>query len=288
MLTIRPTSTYYPGRRDPITLAVIHTAQTPCDPGRAEGIMRYLARDDVRASAHWGVDPAGTVAGVDEADTAWAAPGANTNGVHIEQAGYAEFGSGAVIPPDNKAARSAYGDRWPGWDLPAAQQMIRGQLVPLLAGICRRHNLPPVLLEVADLRAGRRGITDHARVAQAFGLSDHWDCGHSYPLAEVVALVAAELGQPTTAPAGNGPTVEEDDMARLYRTSAGRWVLVSPQFTYRDLTALRRPWEDLLAGLLDLEARKLVAPIPRDAKGRVADAALEVISDSALALYVEA
>jgi hypothetical protein len=285
MLTIRPTSTYYAGRTSPVTFVVLHSAQTPCDVGRAEGIMRYLARDDVRASAHWGVDPATTVGGVDEADTAWAAPGGNANGIQIEQAGYAEFGSGAAIPTDNPAARQAYGERWPGWDLPAARRMILEQTVPLVAGICRRWNLPATLLEPADLRAGRRGITDHARVAQAFGLSDHWDCGGNYPLAEVVSLVAAELGQRPTTP--TPAPLEDDPMAHLFRTVAGRWLLVSPNFTFRDLTALKRPWQDLLTGLLDLEARKLVAPIPRDEKGRITDAALEIITDSALALYTE-
>jgi hypothetical protein len=233
VLTIRPTSTYYPGRTSPVTCVVLHTAQTPCEVGRAEGIMRYLARPDVRASAHWGVDPATTVAGVDEPDTAWAAPGANSNGVQIEQAGYAEFGSGAAIPADNTAARQAYGARWPGWDLPAARRMILQQTVPLVADICRRWNLPAVLLEPVDLIAGRPGITDHARVADAFKRSDHWDCGSSYPLAEVVVLVAAELNQSPANPIPN--TGDDNTMPSLlcqmgqsvFGCFAGIWLNIS-------------------------------------------------------------
>lgn len=212
MLTI-PSPNYYPGRREALSVIVLHTAQVPCLPGRAESTLRYLSRAAVRASAHWAVDPATTVAGVAEPDTAWATPGVNANGCQVEQAGYAEFGCGARIPgrmgdaDGYEAARQAYGVGaiWPAWTDPEPARMIATQTVPLVAGICARHGIPPVLLEPDDLRAGRWGITDHARAAAAFDPGGHWDCGPNYPLAPVVRDVAAIL-------TGTNPPGDPEDM----------------------------------------------------------------------------
>lgn len=215
MLTVASPN-YHEGRLRPVRVAVLHTAQAPCLPGRAEGIMRYLSNPSVRASAHWCTDPDNTVAGVDEADTAWATPSANADGVQIEQAGYAEFGSDAAIPTSNTAARQAYGARWPRWEDAEPQRMLRTQVVPLLVGICQRHGLPPVLLEPADLLAGRAGITDHHRCSVAYG-GDHWDCGGAYPLAGVIDDVRRALGG-TGAPAPSIPTPPNgDDVVVLIR-----------------------------------------------------------------------
>lgn len=197
MLTIRPPDSYHPGRLEPVELVVLHTAQAPCAPGRAAGIMAYLARGNSGASAHWCTDPTATVAGVDEADTAWGAPGANANGIHIEQAAYAEFGRPGQ----------------PAWTDPNPRRMLVEQTVPLVASICRRHGIPPVLLEPDDLRAGRKGITDHVRVSAAFSGGDHWDCGENFPLAEVVAMVAAALDGAKPTPTG------DDDMVRIIRNA---------------------------------------------------------------------
>jgi hypothetical protein len=213
-----PSPNYHPGRLRAVRVAILHTAQTPCAVGRARGIAGYLSAAGRGASTHYAVDPGETVGQVDEQDTAWATPSANADGVQVEQAGYAEFGSGAFIPVDNVAARQAYGTVWPGWDHPEMRRMIVEQTVPLLVAICRRHNLPAVLLEPADLQdPGRRGITDHVRCSHAFG-GDHWDCGGHYPMAEVVELVAAQLsGRPS-------PPVEstEDAMIRLIQDPATR------------------------------------------------------------------
>ncbi len=62
MLTI-PTTNQHAGRLAAVELAVLHTAQAPCRSGVAEAVMRYLARPEVRSSAHYCCDPATTVAG---------------------------------------------------------------------------------------------------------------------------------------------------------------------------------------------------------------------------------
>lgn len=211
MLTIA-TPNFYVGRLRPVRVVVLHSAQVPCRPGRAEGVQRYLAGASVRASCHYATDPDNTVAGVYEADTAWATPSVNADGIQIEQCGYAEFGSGARIPgrlgdrDGFEAARQAYGERavWPSWDDPEPQRMIRTQLIPLAVDICRRNGLPATLLEPADLLAGRSGITDHHRCSIAYG-GTHWDCGHHYPLATIIDDIRRALaGTPT-------PTIPGDE-----------------------------------------------------------------------------
>jgi hypothetical protein len=192
-----PSPNYRPGRIKPVRLVVLHTAETQCEPGRAVGIANYLARPDVQASAHYCVDPEATVQGVQEEDTAWAAPGANADGIQIEQAAYARFDAD-------------------GWADVNPQQMMTGQLVPLVAGICTRWDIPAVALDTAGVLSGAAGITTHVAVSEAYGLSDHWDCGPDYPLDAVVAQVAALITPtPPTPPAPPAPPTErdQDDMA---------------------------------------------------------------------------
>lgn len=174
-------SSSYPSRTGGVRLVVVHTAETPCEEGRAYNIAAYLANPAVRASAHYVVDPGETVAQVPEEGTAWAAPGANSDGIQIEQAAYAGYTA----------------DDWQGEN---QQRMLREQLAPLVAGICRRWDLPAVWLSAADLLAGRAGVTDHNTVNEAYQASDHWDCGPSFPAGLLMELVRAELGE-TTAPA---------------------------------------------------------------------------------------
>jgi hypothetical protein len=187
-----PSPSYSPGRVRPARVVVLHTAQCPCQSGMALGVMKYLSNPTVRASAHYCTDPTTTVAGVEERDTAWAAPGANADGIQIEQAGYAQFGRAGQ----------------PSWSDPLPRQMLVEQTVPLVADICRRFAFPAKVLEPADLLAGQRGITDHSRVTAAYGQGDHWDCGENFPLAEVVAMVSklltgGDLGPATTPDPGD-------------------------------------------------------------------------------------
>lgn len=168
MLTV-PTGNYTPGRIKTPRVIVLHTAEAACGVGKAEAVARYLARPETRASAHYVLDPATTVAQVAEADTAWAAPGANADGIQVEQCGYASWTAA----------------EWADWP---AQTMIRTQLVPLLRDVSARWQIPLYALTAADLLAGRSGVCDHKTINDAYHQSDHWDCGTSFPLAQVLSL----------------------------------------------------------------------------------------------------
>lgn len=145
----------------------------------------------------------------------------------------------------------------------------------------------------AIAEVGRMGIAEGAvipdptTVAHRDRVPDTACCGDPMyaELPRIRTLLAA--GQPPTPPippAGG----EDDDMPKLMIDKRGQWLVVIPAaHAYRNLTALQRPWDDLLAGLLDMERHGLIAPIPRDKNGNVTDAALPLLGDSALALYRE-
>lgn len=96
---------YTPGRIKPIRLICLHTMEDQSIPDQAVEVARWFSdpKRSPKASAHVCVD--GSNAGwkskqpykgyppivrvVDDRDTAWAAPGANADGLHIEMAGRA-------------------------------------------------------------------------------------------------------------------------------------------------------------------------------------------------------
>lgn len=255
MLTV-PNSAYHPGRQTPIRVVVLHTAECPCEPGRAESVAEFLARPAVRASAHYVVDPDATVAQVAEADTAWAAPGANADGIQIEQCAYAKFTSS-------------------DWSTGAPERMLRTQTVPLLVDICQRNSIPPVWLSAADLLLGRRGITDHATVNKAYEESDHWDCGASYPGQQVAARVSALMAGQVIDPEANHEQEQGYEM-RAYKTKQGNVVLVDGG-TFRVVPSTR-PWEQTNAGLGELVSAGLIP---------AADQSLSTIGDNAIQMLRE-
>ena len=52
----------------------------------------------------------------------------------------------------------------------------------LVANVCRRRRIPIRWLSADDLLAGRRGLTGHAQVSEAYRKSDHWDPGPGFPV----------------------------------------------------------------------------------------------------------
>lgn len=148
-----------------ITLVVLHTMEAPEKPSTAENVAAWFASDiSPVASAHYciGSDPVGGVYQcVREADVAFHAPGANSNGVGIEHEGYAK-----QSPADWQDETSL---------------ITLERSAELVAQICLRYAIPPKRLRASELRAGEKGIAGHADVSEAFRGSSHWDPGPSYP-----------------------------------------------------------------------------------------------------------
>lgn len=157
-----------------VDLVICHTMEYPERPESAEWCASYFAGPKApRASAHYMVDADSVIQGVRDKDVAWAAPGANHNGIQIEHAGYAAQGA-------------------KGWGDDYSKRMVV-RSARLAARLCRKHGIPARWLSVADLKAGRRGITSHANVSLAFKRSSHTDPGPDFPVAGYLKVVRAEI-----------------------------------------------------------------------------------------------
>ena len=160
--------------RTEVKWIVLHSMEGGESSTRAERSARWFAGLNPnfpapRASAHYGVDSDSIVGMVKERDVAWAAPGANRLGVHIEHAGRsrrteAQWRDGFAEP---MLMRSAW----------------------LAARIALRWNMPVDFVGRDALKLGRRGITTHNEVTQAFNKSTHTDPGVNFPMVWYLELV---------------------------------------------------------------------------------------------------
>lgn len=185
-----PTPNMHVGRLGRPRLIVLHSTETPTNTARA--VARNFQDPARRASAHWVVGTDGIFSCVDESDTAFAAPGANHDGIQIEQAGY------------------AYSTDWTGGE--GAQ--VVAQTARLVAQICTRWGIPIRHLLDSDIANGHAGIATHAQISRVYRQSDHTDPGPTYPLS---ALLAQAQGTPATPTSST--TFREDTPMYLIRTT---------------------------------------------------------------------
>lgn len=163
---------YYSGRQKPIRVIVIHTAEIAEVNNAAENLAAWAAGPNApMASWHFAIDADSVVQCVREEDTAFAAPGANSDGVQLELAGRA--GQGAA-----------------GWADAYSQAVLR-RAARLVADLCRRHGLPVAKVDAAGLLRGERGITGHDAVTLAYRQSTHTDPGPTFPWAAFLEMVRA-------------------------------------------------------------------------------------------------
>ncbi len=167
-----PARRFTPGRRVPISLVVIHTAEIDCSPGHARAVAQYFGGASApQASAHYVVGPEEVIACVREEDTAWHAPGVNPRAVGVELTARAGWSA----------------ETWAA--APAAELLERAAV--LVASVCRRHGVPVVRLDAAGVREGAAGICGHVDVSRAFKKSDHFDPGPRFPWEHFLDLVHA-------------------------------------------------------------------------------------------------
>lgn len=155
------------GRR--IDVVVVHTMEIAERPDAAEACARWFQAPESEVSAHYCVDADSIVQCVLDQDIAWHARGGNANSVGIELAGFAR--------------------QEPGEWNDAASRAVLDRAARLTARLCGRYGIPVVWLSADDLLAGRRGVTGHVQVSEAYGRSDHWDPGPAFPVERFLALV---------------------------------------------------------------------------------------------------
>ena len=162
-------------------LVVIHATDGSELAGTAMAIAEWFAGSFVfqgaqqpapAKSAHWVVDALESIQCVFEADVAWAAPGANRRGVHVELCGRADQTS----------------DQW--HDTESSKILRRGAAT--VAGVCERIKAPLILRNADEVRDGADGICGHDTVSLAFPKPDaHTDPGPNFPWGEFMEMVRA-------------------------------------------------------------------------------------------------
>ncbi len=160
-------------------MLVLHSMEAPEKPGTARAVAKWFAGMLApKASAHYCVDSVEVVQCVRDQDVAWAAPGANRDGLHIELAGYAKQTEG----------------EWE--DLYSATMLAHA--AKLCADLAIKWVIPVAKLTVEQVRDGKtRGFCGHVDVTHAFPkLGTHTDPGTSFPWAKFLLLVQAEMDKP--------------------------------------------------------------------------------------------
>ena len=127
--------------------------------GTAEQIARYFSSSNAQGSAHLVIDDTSCFRCLENDEIPWGAPGANTNGFHIEQCGYAKWTS--II-----------------WSSKHRATLERAAYKAALH--CKKFGIPPYFVESPELKAGKKGVTTHAECTKAFGGS-HTDPGAGWP-----------------------------------------------------------------------------------------------------------
>jgi N-acetyl-anhydromuramyl-L-alanine amidase AmpD len=167
---------YTKGRSNNIDVIVIHTMEAPEKPNTAEAVANWFAGPTApQASAHYCIDSNSVVQSVHDGDVAWHAPGCNHDGLGLEHAGRA-----AQTKDD--------------WNDDYSQRMLELS-AQLVAEKCQEHHIPVVWLQAADLKAGKRGITGHKQVSDAFKRSDHHDPGTAFPVQAYLRMVRSHMGE---------------------------------------------------------------------------------------------
>lgn len=193
------------GPSRPKNKIVLHSMQAPNKPDTAEGVGQFFSRlpPGSKASAHVGADVNSRVRYVSDDDVAYAAPGANHDGLHIELAGYAEYDAGRWTQPDMMAMLQQASAQMREWS--------------------QRYDIPLRFLRAGELARDPniKGVTTHNEVRLAYRLTNHWDPGPGFPINTALAMSAT----PATA-----AVQEVDEMAAYLHCecpTGGYW-LVKP------------------------------------------------------------
>jgi N-acetyl-anhydromuramyl-L-alanine amidase AmpD len=154
--------------RRSVRVIVIHSMEAPEKGDTAENVARFFQKPgklngkDRKVSAHLCIDNNSIVQCVFDNDIAFAAPGANHDGIQIELAGF---------------ARQTRKD----WLDPFGVLMLENA-ANATAQYCLKYNIPIKHLSNAELKDGAsKGIVGHVQVSKVFKKSTHTDPGKDFP-----------------------------------------------------------------------------------------------------------
>ena len=159
---------YTPVAKRDINLLVIHDMEAPEKGTTAEVCAAFFHNQPhspiTGSSAHYCIDSNSIVQCVRDHDVAWAAPGANHDGLHFEHAGYA------------RQSRHEWADDF-------STAMLK-RSAALVARKAHRYHIPIRFLTAEDVKNGHSGITGHLQITES-GIGGtagtHTDPGANFP-----------------------------------------------------------------------------------------------------------
>lgn len=156
-----------------INLLVIHDMEMPEKPATAEACAQFFhnqAKGSDGSSAHYCCDNNSVVQCVFDHDVAWAAPGANHDGLHFEHAGYA------------RQTQRDWADEY------STAMLLRS--ARLVAHKSHEYRVPITFLDKWEVAHGHRGITGHLQITKSgIGTGSHTDPGEHFPWARYIRYV---------------------------------------------------------------------------------------------------
>jgi len=144
-----------------VRVIVMHDMEAPENSSTAENVAKYFHTTPTPASAHICVDNDSIVQCVLDNDVAYAAPGANNDGIQIEMAGFAKQTREQWLDP--------YG------------VLLLDRSADAAAQYCLKYDIPVRQLTNQQLANGEKGIVGHRQVSQVYKKSDHMDPGTNFP-----------------------------------------------------------------------------------------------------------
>jgi N-acetyl-anhydromuramyl-L-alanine amidase AmpD len=162
-----------PKRDKPPRLIVIHTMEFHEQDDAAEVIAHDFATrpETDQASSHICCDDNSIIQCVKDSYVAYAAPGANHDGMQIELAGF-------------KATSQA------GWRTPRANAVLANG-ADAAAQYSLKYDIPLIHISNQALRDGARGVVGHDQVTAVYRGSDHTDPGPNFPWARFISWAKA-------------------------------------------------------------------------------------------------
>jgi hypothetical protein len=147
------------GARDPSRIRVIVLHST--EGGSAAGAASWFQNEASGGSTQLVAGEDGLFRSVDDLRIPWGAQGANSDGLHIELAGYAKWSR----------------DQW------LAKNKTLENAASAIGKWSKQYGIPLRYIEGAELADDvTRGVTTHVAVVKAYRKGDHWDPGPGFPI----------------------------------------------------------------------------------------------------------
>lgn len=145
---------------------VLHDMENADPDDAAEETGAWFENRAVQASTHYGIDNDSIQQYLGINVIPWGAPGANKNGIHIEQMGKASWTRAQWLA---KAKPTLKRTAW-----------LLSRLHDRLA---RQHVIVPLrTLTDEEVRRKKHGVVTHRQLTRALGVGSHTDPGTGYPL----------------------------------------------------------------------------------------------------------